>query len=355
MIEQDSELDAALSLLRGTAPPLRQSPQAIWRRVQASAAGPSSARQAVAFVAAAAVGVLLVVTVMPRRGAPPAPQTRIEAVAGARWSREGRDVRLEAGRLRIDAPGPLVARTPFGDVASQGGRFQLEVAAQHLEVIAETGALEVSTQLKGARVVNAGGALVVRRQVAPAAREVPATLLEPAAVTPRSACGGESACLERTAKGNTLAAQLALFDLALEAQRGGERDRAVAAWRQYLARFPDGVLAPEVSGAVVRALVNVEPEAALAEAERYHERFGSEPSAGGVELLRAHLLRDFAGRFDEGCALYEALCAQAAGGVRAEALFQSAMCRQARGDQAGAAARLQELERVAPSSERVRP
>jgi TolA-binding protein len=212
----------------------------------------------------------------------------------------------------------------------------------------------VRAQLEGERVLHPGESTVVRAEIAPAAKVLPQALLQPEAVAPRSECGEAIDCLTRTSKGSSLAAQLALFDLALAARRAHDDDRAVAIWREYLDRFPDGALAPEVSGALVRALVTKAPEQALREAERYHERFGSEPSAGGVELLRAHLLRDVAGRFDEGCALYRALEAQPSLAVRSEALFQTAMCLKARGDLAGAQAALDELKRLAPDSERVR-
>ena len=356
---KDADLDSALSLLRGTPPPLRESPLALWRRVQATAQGPSPGRQLAFFAVATAAGIGAVLTLAPLlRSAPPAraavaAETRFEPSPGAEWSHEGHNVTLARGKLRVTAPVPVSVTTPLATIDAKAGRFALEVAAQHVVISAETGELQVHSQLMGARVLRAGESLRVEQPIAAAALVPPAELLRPPEPAgPRSACGAELDCLTRTAKGDTLAAQLALFDLALAARRRGDAEQAAALWRQYLARFPEGALAPEVSGALIRALVIADPPEALREAERYHTRFGDEPSAGGVELLRAHLLRDVGGRSDEGCALYESLVSQRSLTVRGEALYQSAMCRQARGDLAGAAARLGELRRVAPESER---
>jgi hypothetical protein len=350
MSEPDPQLESAFALLRGEPARLRQSPQAIWARAQSTVRGPSRRTQLFAFVAAAAVGVFAVVALHP------APSTtRIEPLVSARWhSDSDKSLTLDRGALRVTARGSFTAHTPLTTVFAKDARFLLEVSELSVKVSAEQGDVRVRLQLEGERVLHAGESTIVRAEIAPAARVPPQALLTPEAAAPRSACGEALDCLTRTAKGSSLAAQLALFDLALAARRAHDDDRAVSIWREYLDRFPDGALAPEVSGALVRALVTQAPEAALREAERYHERFGAEPSAGGVELLRAHLLRDVAGRFDEGCALYSALQGQAALAVRSEAVFQTAMCLKARGDVAGAAARLDELKKLAPDSERVR-
>ncbi|MBL8949687.1 MAG: tetratricopeptide repeat protein [Myxococcaceae bacterium] len=356
----DTELDAALGLLRGTPPPLRETENAIWRRAQATAQGPSPVRQVAVFALATAAGIGAVLTVAPLVRAPAparvvaAPvETRIEPGPGAEWSRDGRAITLARGRLRVTSPVKVTVTTPLATLEAKGARFTLDVAAQHVVISAEMGELLVRSQLTGERVVRAGERLVVEAQIDAAARVLPAALLRaPEPTGPRSACGAELDCLTRTAKGDTLAAQLALFDLGLAASLRGDREQATQLWRQYLTRFPDGALAPEVSGALIRALVVADPVEALAQAERYHARFGAEPSAGGVELLRAHLLRDVGGRPEDGCALFEALTAQRSIAVRGEALYQSAMCRQAQGDVAGSAARLDELRRVAPESER---
>ena len=336
-----------LALLRGAPPPLRESPNAIWHRVTQSASQRSRPRLVLTFSAALAVGCLAVVSLQPVLR-----PTHIEASNEAVWHRDAdQQITLERGQLHVRTTSSVAVRTQFGSATVTDGQLSLDVDQQRLLVSGAQGLVEVHSSL-GDRILRPGESLQLVRQVALSAQKTPEALLQTDSVEPRSACGEAVDCLTETAKGSSLAAQLALFDLGVAANRRGQRAQAIAAWREYLERFPDGVLAPEASGALVRALVAQAPRDALAQAEQYHQQFGAEPSAGGIELLRAHLLRDVGGQFDSGCALYDSLRASASTAVHLEAVYQSAMCARARGDAVAVQRLGNELLQLAPQSAR---
>lgn len=96
-------------------------------------------------------------------------------------------------------------------------------------------------------------------------------------------------CLAEVAAGSDLAAQNALFELALRS-RGQSSDEAIARWREYLHRFPNGVLAPEAQvGIAVELTRSGRLSDALQETQRYLSKWGDEPSAREVVELRTRL------------------------------------------------------------------
>lgn len=96
-------------------------------------------------------------------------------------------------------------------------------------------------------------------------------------------------CLAEVAAGSDLAAQNALFELALRS-RGQSSDAAIAQWREYLRRFPDGVLAPEAQvGIAVELTSSGRLSEALQETQRYLAKWSEEPSAREVVELRTRL------------------------------------------------------------------
>lgn len=197
-----------------------------------------------AFLASVAAGVVLVTGAFPGR----APVEVVELVVSAdtRWSHEQAGVvRLTAGQLRVGrAAGRKVrVETPHVVLEATRSRFLAEVVASGTSLLVEEG--EVTVRAGGqVRVVRAGEALVW-----PPLPEIPAALLEEHALAAR--CVGPDvvarrACLEAEALGATLEAQAALFELGALESTAGHSARAVAAWEASLARFPDGVLHPEV-------------------------------------------------------------------------------------------------------------
>jgi hypothetical protein len=99
-------------------------------------------------------------------------------------------------------------------------------------------------------------------------------------------------CLQRLALGVGLTAQNALYELGWLA-RDAERkpDEALAHWRQYLLRHPDGALASEAALGIFELHLSGQRTAEATEAAAFfEERFSDDPRAPEVALARAELL-----------------------------------------------------------------
>lgn len=183
-----------------------------------------------AFAIATLAGALLVLA-WPREAKPVAAE--LVATAGSNWSQSAGVVKLESGRISVGRAGDAVVKieTPHVSLEARHSRFLAEVVTTGTSLIVEEGEVVLRAG-NVTRVVKAGETVVW-----PPTPEIPSALLE--SPTPMSAkCDDDTnrhACLENEAKGSTLDAQAALFELG-----------TLESLDESLRRFPDGVLHPEV-------------------------------------------------------------------------------------------------------------
>lgn len=190
------------------------------------------ARLVPAFLLAALVGAGLTLLL---RDAPAPKTAELHASAGASWSQQQGVVKLEAGRLSVGRAGDALIRidTPHVALEARRSRFLAEVIESGTSLVVAEG--EVTVRAGGVtRVVKAGESLVW-----PPAPEIPSALLDTTAPSVRRCDelpdASRHACLEDEARGSTLDAQAALFELG-----------TLQSLDESLRRFPDGVLHPEV-------------------------------------------------------------------------------------------------------------
>lgn len=183
-----------------------------------------------AFAIAALAGALLVLA-WPRTA--PVTPAELVATAGSNWSQSAGVVKLESGRISVGRAGDAVVRleTPHVSLEARHSRFLAEVTAAGTSLVVEEGEVVLRAGTL-TRVVKAGEALVW-----PPTPEIPSALLETSAPTAPKCdeVSDRHACLENEAKGSTLDAQAALFELG-----------TLESLNESLQRFPDGVLHPEV-------------------------------------------------------------------------------------------------------------
>jgi hypothetical protein len=154
-------------------------------------------------------------------------------------------MRLERGRIvAAVAPRgtdePLSVVTPQLRVVVVGTRFSVEVDHDLTSVAVTEGRVRIE-----------GGDHVVFLSAGESIRSDDERLSGKTAPFPcadRPAIADQRACLTRASAGAGLAAENALYALALlERDRGGDPERALLALREYQHRFPHGALAPEVA------------------------------------------------------------------------------------------------------------
>jgi len=264
-----------------------------WDAVMSRAvtARPSPLRLVPAFAGSLALGAVLVLALRPTP--PPAPvHAELVATAGAEWKQLAPDeVSLQAGRLAVARPGEgrLRVITPDAVLETNRSRFLAEVTSNGTTLVVEEG--EVILRARGIeRVVRAGESLVW-----PPPTVIPAPLLERTETTSGSHCATATGaalvtCLASEAAGDTLDAQAALYELGALHAREGRRAVALETWRASLARFPNGVLEPEVRLAVLVELVRArKTEEAVAEAKAFEAAFPTDARADDVRSLRRSL------------------------------------------------------------------
>jgi len=201
--------------------------------------------------------------------------------------------------------GPFVVQAPLLRAIAVGTRFCVFAGpdAASSWVMVEEGRVRVEGRSGESRLVEAGTLVhgvelqapsVQAGLVAPPAPATAARLTHPVG----SACGSSSpgkrdACLWRKASGEGLAAQNALYLLGSEAERDQESGRALAIWRSYLLRFPDGILAAEASFNAFGDLLRERHfEEALGTVDDLLLHHASFVRAGEARLRRADLLRN---------------------------------------------------------------
>jgi hypothetical protein len=187
-------------------------------------------------------------------------------------------LRLDAGELSGTATAELRIITPHVTVVvTPGSRFLAQVVSAQTIVSVHEGRARIERAGQPEQLVKAGGRVELG-----ALFPLPRTACLPAP-TPSE----RLACLEKLSSGSGLAAQNALFSLAVLAKdERGDSAAAIAYWRTYQARFPDGVLAPEASFGIVSELFAARRCAeALEEARAYQRRFSNEPRQAEVKAV----------------------------------------------------------------------
>ncbi len=252
---------------------------------------PSPLRLVPAFALSAVAGVVLVLAVRPSVEVAPKPQPAAMTMsANARWALlSAEEVSLDSGRLRVvRANGSrLRIRMPDAVVESVNARFLAELINGVSSVQVEEGEVVIRTG-EGSKTLKAGE--VLRWRAAPV---IPSTLVAAPAV--EGSCQGlvgdpQRACLEAEARGASLDAQAALYELALLEARAGRSAQAIEAFRQSLERFPAGVLDPEARVALTLELVKLARYAEAQQAARDFIRlYPADARVPDVEALERSL------------------------------------------------------------------
>lgn len=316
----EPSLQQAAALLRALeeAPqPSTRALEAGWGRVLARAERPSVSWGLLrAGALAATAGAALVLTVDALRPPPPPPSVAaaeqaqrvlttdalrpplpkpLVAEAAALWLREptGALVLTRGAARGTPSARPLTLRTPQGTLSWAQGTFRVAVESARTLLVVEEGEVRWRDP-NGEQLLRAGESL----EVPPARLEVPAALKATAQGRADGACASREgpqriACLREAAGGADLAAQNALFELALAAPP----EAAVEAFRTYLRRFPSGALMPEARVQVLVALAQAgRRQEARQEAQAFLAQLPDDALAPAVAAFGRALEEDSAGR-----------------------------------------------------------
>jgi hypothetical protein len=184
------------------------------------------------------------------------------ASPGSQWTKGRAGVtRLEAGHFEANASAqaPQRLQTPEVTVAATNARFAMDVTDQGTTVAVFEGTAEISTAHMKAT-LHAGQTRHFGADAPSVPREVVPLGIEPVALDQGNpACHAGSleaqlACLAAEAKGSDLTAQAALYEQGTLEAQAHRSAGAAETYRESLKRFPDGVLAPEVTLALMRLL-----------------------------------------------------------------------------------------------------
>jgi TolA-binding protein len=239
--------------------------------------------------------------------------------------------------------GPFVVETPLLRAIAVGTRFCVFAGgdADGSWVMVEEGRVRVERRAGEGRLVEAGGVVNLGELRGPGS-PAPGVAAPPVASVPRrvrhalgrscpsSPAAQREACLWSKTGGAGLAAQNALYLLGIEADRQRQPGRALAIWRSYLQRFPNGILSAEASFSAFEDLLEEGRfQDALAAADDLLAHHGSFVRAGEVSLRRAELLGNELGRPQEARAEYQRLLARESRDVlRDDALYGLGLCQE---------------------------
>lgn len=229
----------AADVLEKAAVPPRELDASRWQEVVERAMRPQRQRSlGWAFAASVLVGVL--VAYLGRTSKPEPVTSLVVVTTGTRWTRGPTgEFQLESGRLTVPRDTKSVTiQTPDLTVTATRAAFLAEVVDGRSFVRVDEGVVSVRVG-DTTRELHAGEAF--RWPDVPAALELHVPdegLCRDAAV--------RAECLEVEARGDALDAQSALYELGALRAHQGDVEGAVSAWTSSLARFPDGVLQPEV-------------------------------------------------------------------------------------------------------------
>lgn len=245
-------------------------------------------------------------------------------------STAGSTLRLDAGRLcatirhrDLTREGPFTVVAPKLRVIDVGTRFCVDVTAARTSVEVTEGEVRVEGSDWSSRVV-AGQTMSsdAPRVTAP----VPAVAAPAPASTCKSLRSLESreACEAAASAGDGLAAQNALYNLALLARdQRHDGASALTLFQAYRRRFPQGPLAPEASLGILTELSQEGRYAdAASEALRYLQAYPAEAKAAQVGLILGNLERERLGDAAAARSAYERVLRSATDPeVAGEALF----------------------------------
>jgi len=237
---------------------------AIWER----AATPR--RNALPLLAVALVAATLAAFVLWHRPAP----LEVVAQPGAQWTRSGDAVALTTGRVTLRSAQTLTVTTPHLSAELTNAAALFDVTGDATSLLAESGDVQWRSGKRSGRALPG-----VRITVAP---EDPSLALGGG-----EACGGAVAarCEEQASRGSGLAAQTALYGLALAAHDEGRAADAARLFASYEERFPNGAFTPEASIGLMRELRALgRADEAAGEAARFLKRFPADVRAGTVKL-----------------------------------------------------------------------
>ncbi|MEW5737907.1 MAG: hypothetical protein AB1938_03220 [Myxococcota bacterium] len=296
--EDAPESEAAKLVALAASVPAKAIDRASWDDVLARAARPRRDWRLVpAFALSVLAGVGLVLFFRPAPAVPPPAQSLAQAAPvltpspGARFTHaSGEQVVLTDGRLAVAAAEGAAVHltTPHVEIDARQARFLADVTAGGTVVSVEEGEVVVRTP-SGERVVRAGESIAW-----PPAPDIPGALLRDE-VEEAPSCVALSGpakleCLAREGERDGLEAQAALYELGVLESKAGHRAAAERAFHASLARFPDGVLHPEVRLALlvefVRARRFAEAKAVAADFER---ACVDDPRSADVASLRRAL------------------------------------------------------------------
>lgn len=248
-----------------------------WDAVLKRATKPRTSGRLLLFAGALAmlVGVVGTAAVLRSR------QPLVVAARGAQWEkREDGAVQLQAGRIQTARAVSLRVESPQVTMFARDARFAAEVISEGTRV----------SVFEGSVMVRSGQG--VERTLGPGESGLwPATPVIPEALTPSAPASGalrkcsDTECFERSAAGEGVEAEVALFELARR-----EPARSIELWRSSLTRFPGGVFEPEVRLSLLVALTRERKFGeALEEARRFEQEQGEDPRVEEVRALRTQL------------------------------------------------------------------
>lgn len=272
--------------------------EAKWRAIEEHARGGTALlAMGVKWAAVAACAAAVVVAVAWWRWPSSAEADLGAVVKGTPFSAEHRSDRhvLQQGKFEGKPVEQLTQLlTPHMTVAWKAARFLAFVTPERTVLSVNDGYV-VARRGGNERLVSKGEELVATGDAfsAGGSELIPGGLKQMPEVQGERCQQGDAAevarCLAEVAAGSDLAAQNALFELALRS-RGQSSDEAIARWREYLHRFPSGVLAPEAQVGIAVELTRAgRLSDALQETQRYLSKWSDEPSAREVVELRKRL------------------------------------------------------------------
>ena len=252
-------------------------------------------------------------------------------------------LQLYQGELRLRVPARAAERsfvvvTPRGRLIVSGARFVVRVSDNEDFVEVEEGFARFEI---GDRRLDLGPGQHLRTSelASGAALRLPSPTVELRVPGCDLGAADPTLCYRRIASGTGLAAENALYALALHEARLGHHAEAITALSEHRERFRAGVLASDAAWTLVGELLLAHRYLpAVSEARAFESRYPDDQRRAEVALVAAHVLRDQLLSLPEAKAQYDrVLGASPSRDVADEALFYRGVCEEALGDKAAAA------------------
>lgn len=215
------------------------------------------------------------------------PEVEVVAARGpAEWKRAGELVTVRAGQVRVAPRTMTKVRTPQLEATVFGSVALFDVTPAGTVLSVEKGEVAWRTRTRSGTVAAGRTMTIAAAPKAVLAVEASAPAVEGC---PEGAPGRE-ACLTQRAAGTGLAAEFALYGLAMAARDRGAFGESARLFQSYADRFPAGTFAPEASiGRMVDLARAGQADDARAEAEAFGQRFPEDPRAADVAQWREEL------------------------------------------------------------------